>query len=30
MVIVGGTFEIDPNDRERFLTGRLEMMRASR
>jgi quinol monooxygenase YgiN len=30
MVIVGGTFEMDPTDRERFLAGRQELMRASR
>ncbi len=30
MVIVGGTFEVDPTERERFLAGRLELMSASR
>ena len=30
MIIVGGTFELDPALREAFLAGRLEMMRASR
>ncbi len=30
MVIVGGTFEMDPNERERFLSGHHQMMRASR
>ena len=30
MVIVGGTFEVNPNDRERFITSRHELMRASR
>ena len=30
MVIVGGSFEVDPNERERFLCGRHELMRASR
>ena len=30
MVIVGGTFEVDPSQREQFLASRLEMMRASR
>ena len=30
MVIVGGTFEVDPSLREQFITGRLAMMRASR
>lgn len=30
MVIVGGTFEVDPNERERFLSSRHRMMRASR
>lgn len=30
MVIVGGTFEVDPAEREEFLTGRLEAMRSSR
>jgi quinol monooxygenase YgiN len=30
MVIVGGVFEIEPGDRDAFLAGRLESMRASR
>ena len=30
MVIVGGTFELDPSEREQFLRGRHEMMRRSR
>jgi hypothetical protein len=30
MVIVGGTFEMEPGQREQFLAGRLEMMRVSR
>ncbi len=30
MVIVGGTFEVDPNERESFLASRHDMMRASR
>jgi len=30
MVIVGGTFEIDPDQREQFLAGRAAMMRRSR
>src|SRR3954471_23028683 len=30
MVIVGGTFEIDPAQREQFLAGRAAMMRVSR
>jgi quinol monooxygenase YgiN len=30
MVIVGGTFEFDPNQREAFLDSRYEMMRTSR
>jgi quinol monooxygenase YgiN len=30
MVIVGGTFEFDPNQRDAFLASRYEMMRASR
>lgn len=30
MVIVGGIFEVDPSERERFLAGRADMMRASR
>jgi quinol monooxygenase YgiN len=30
MVIVGGTFEFDPNQREAFLASRFEMMRSSR
>jgi quinol monooxygenase YgiN len=30
MVIVGGTFEFDPNQRDAFLASRFEMMRASR
>ena len=30
MVIVGGTFEVDPSQREQFLASRLDMMRASR
>ena len=30
MVIVGGTFEVNPNERESFLANRLDMMRTSR
>lgn len=30
MIIIGGTFEVEPSQREAFLTGRLEAMRASR
>jgi quinol monooxygenase YgiN len=30
MVIVGGTFEFDPNQRDAFVVSRHEMMRASR
>ena len=30
MVIVGGTFEFDPDKRDRFLASRAEMMRVSR
>jgi quinol monooxygenase YgiN len=30
MVIVGGTFEVDAEQREQFLAGRQEMMRTSR
>jgi quinol monooxygenase YgiN len=30
VVIVGGTFEVDPDQREGFLAGRHDMMRASR
>jgi len=30
MVIVGGTFEVDPDQREQFLAGRVAMMQASR
>ena len=30
MVIVGGTFDIEPDGRDEFLAGRLEMMRSSR
>ena len=30
MVIVGGTFEVDPDQREQFIAGRAAMMRASR
>jgi hypothetical protein len=30
MVIVGGTFEVDPSQREQFLADRVAMMRASR
>ncbi|MGZ4772568.1 MAG: putative quinol monooxygenase, partial [Ilumatobacteraceae bacterium] len=30
MVIVGGTFELHPNERESFLASRIEMMRTSR
>jgi quinol monooxygenase YgiN len=30
MVIVGGTFEVDPSQRDDFLAGRSEMMRVSR
>ena len=30
MVIVGGTFEFDPDKRDLFLASRIEMMRVSR
>lgn len=30
MVVVGGVFEVDPEQREAFLAGRLELMRRSR
>jgi quinol monooxygenase YgiN len=30
MIIVGGTFEVDPEERERFLAGRHDLMRRSR
>ncbi len=30
MVIVGGSFEIKPDERDEFLAGRLDSMRASR
>ena len=30
MVIVGGSFELDPDQREEFLAGRLDSIRASR
>jgi quinol monooxygenase YgiN len=30
MIIVGGTFEVDPHKREEFLVGRHEVMRTSR
>jgi quinol monooxygenase YgiN len=30
MVIVGGTFQVDPDQRELFIAGRAAMMRASR
>jgi len=30
MVIVGGTFEVDPDQREQFLAGRAALMRTSR
>jgi quinol monooxygenase YgiN len=30
MVIVGGTFEVEPSDREQFLASRLDLMAASR
>ncbi|MCU1374515.1 MAG: antibiotic biosynthesis monooxygenase [Actinomycetia bacterium] len=30
MLLVTGTFELDPADREAFLAGRLDMMRTSR
>ena len=30
MVIVGGAFEMDPSERERFLAGRFDLIRASR
>lgn len=30
MVIVGGTFEVEPHQREEFLAGRHESMRTSR
>jgi quinol monooxygenase YgiN len=30
VLIVGGTFQVDPDQRERFLAGRHDMMRTSR
>jgi len=30
MIIVGGTFEVDPSQRERFVADRHELMRTSR
>lgn len=30
MVIVGGTFEVEPSERERFIAGRVDMIRTSR
>jgi quinol monooxygenase YgiN len=30
VIIVGGTFEVEPHQREEFLAGRHEMMRTSR
>jgi quinol monooxygenase YgiN len=30
MVVVGGVFEVDPSDRERFLASRHDLMRKSR
>ena len=30
MVIVGGTFQVDPDQREQFISARAAMMRASR
>ena len=30
MIIVGGTFEVEPGERERFLAGRHDLMRKSR
>ncbi|MEP7115769.1 MAG: putative quinol monooxygenase [Ilumatobacteraceae bacterium] len=30
MVIVGGAFEVEPSQRERFLASRIDMMRTSR
>ena len=30
MVIVGGTFQVDPDQREQFIAARAAMMRASR
>jgi quinol monooxygenase YgiN len=30
MVIVGGTFEVEPSQREQFIAGRLDMIRTSR
>jgi len=30
VIIVGGTFEVDPEQRDQFLTERLDAMRASR
>src|SRR5262245_5307170 len=30
MVIVGGEFEVEPDEREAFLAGRIDAMRASR
>ena len=30
VIIVGGTFEVDPDQREAFIAGRLEVMKRSR
>ena len=30
MVIVGGSFELEPSDRDKFVASRFEMMRTSR
>ena len=30
MVIVGGTFEVEPSQREQFIAGRLDLIRTSR
>jgi len=30
MVIVGGSFELDPGERDQFIASRVEMMRGSR
>ena len=30
MLIVAGTFELDPNDRDAFLAGRVDAMRSTR
>jgi len=30
VIIVGGTFEVDPKDRDAFIAGRIELMGASR